>query len=105
MKEHNIHGLPIAEKYNKAAAKWYLKKHLAALDGAKFDEAPPAKDWNEAFMRTQNKIITVSEKYEKKFTNIGNNIEKKFDESGWKDKMHNFFMKKMKIEKLADSLN
>lgn len=66
---------------------------------------PPAKDWNQTFMRTQNKIMATTEKYEKKFNNIGNNIEKKFDESGWKDKMNNFFMKKMKLEKISEKID
>jgi hypothetical protein len=49
MKEYNFAGLPINDKYKKPVTKYYYKKHLALLEGKKFEELPPAKDWSETF--------------------------------------------------------
>ncbi len=43
----------------------------------------------------------MSEKYEKKLVDVGDKLEKKFEEKGWKGKMNNFFMKKLKMEKFT----
>jgi hypothetical protein len=42
----------------------------------------------------------VSESYEKKFVAMGEKIEKKIEDKGISKKFENFFMKKMKLEKV-----
>jgi len=83
-KEYDINGLPISEKYKRPAAVYYLKKHLAEIEGKAFNELPPAKDWNETYLRTQTTLVKMSDKYERKFISIGDSIEKKIEEKGWK---------------------
>lgn len=43
----------------------------------------------------------MSDKYEKKMIEIGDSIEKKIDEKGWKSKIDNFFLKKLRFEKFS----
>jgi hypothetical protein len=101
VKEYEISGLPIHEKYKRPAAVYYLKKHQAEIEGKAFSELPPAKDWNDTFVRTQSKLVKMSDKYERKMISIGDKIEKKIEENGWKSKIDNFFMKKLRLEKFS----
>ena len=51
LKEFRINELPIDEKYEHPAVKYYARKHLALLDGKQFTELPPVKNWNERLER------------------------------------------------------
>mmetsp|Transcript_14685 Transcript_14685/g.10583 ORF Transcript_14685/g.10583 Transcript_14685/m.10583 type:complete len:100 (+) Transcript_14685:538-837(+) len=75
------------------------------VEGKQFIEQPPAKDWNETLARTQHKFENISNQAEKKLMSLGEKVEKKFEEKGWKNKMEHFFMKKLKMEKFGNQLD
>jgi hypothetical protein len=50
-------------------------------------------------------VVDISDKAERKFIEIGDKIEKKIEDKGWKDKINYFFMDKMKIRKIQQRFN
>lgn len=57
LREYNIQALPILEKYQHKAAKYYARKLTAMIDRSiDFKELPPAKDWNERIVRAQTTV-------------------------------------------------
>ena len=50
----------IQKKYKSSCIKWYKRKHLAEMDGKEFEEAKPAKDWNERMEKTKVVVGDVS---------------------------------------------
>lgn len=61
IKTYEVHLMPIAEKYKHKSSKYHSKKMAALLDGKNFTELPPVKNWNEALVRAQSKVIGAVE--------------------------------------------
>jgi hypothetical protein len=53
IKEYNIQGLPIEEKYRHKATQYYQRQHISKLDGIEFKETAPVKDWGERYERVK----------------------------------------------------
>ena len=51
MKEYEILDLVFNKKYNHPAIKWFMRKHVAQMDGVLFDEPKPSKTFKEAAIR------------------------------------------------------
>lgn len=64
-----------------------------------FREQPPAKDWNERITRAQTTVQKNLTKYERKIQELGEKIDAKIDEKGWREKVGNFFKDKFKKNK------
>ena len=77
IKEYNIQGLPIDQKYKHKATQFYMKTHLAKLDGLDVKEAAPARDWGEKFDRVKTGILGFASKQGNNLSDLGHNIETK----------------------------
>jgi hypothetical protein len=62
IKEYDIQGLTVDQKYKHKAAQYYMRMHLARLDGVEFKEMPPAKDWSERLERAKTGIKSFASK-------------------------------------------
>lgn len=93
IKTYDIHLLTINEKYKHKSAKYINKRLEAQLDGKNFTELPPTKNWNETLVRAQSKVIGVVENAESKIIQMSDQIDKKIEEKGWKDKIGGFINK------------
>lgn len=47
----------------------------------------------------------MTDKAERKFIQLGDKLEKKIEDNGWKNKINYFFMDKMKIRKIQQKFN
>ena len=59
-----------------------------------FREIPPAKDWNERITRAQTTVQKNLNIYEKKIMDLGDKIDAKIEEKGWKNSISGFFKDK-----------
>lgn len=95
LQEYNIAQLPIADKYQHKAVKYYQRRLTAAIDrNEQFKEIPPAKDWNERLNRAQSTVQSKLNVYERKILELGDKIDAKIEEKGWRSSISGFFKDK-----------
>jgi hypothetical protein len=75
---------------------------LAYLDGKQFNELPPPKDWNERMSRASSTVISAANKLEQSLIQVGDKLDKKIEEKGWKNKFDTFIAKKFRKSSTAD---
>ncbi|CDW79899.1 adp-ribosylation factor gtpase-activating [Stylonychia lemnae] len=100
LQEYNIHTLTIQDKYQHKAVKYYARKLQALVDkNQQFREDPPAKDWNDRLTRASTVVQKSLDKYEKKILDIGDKIDAKIEEKGWRKSISGFFKNKFSKSK------
>jgi len=88
---HNTKEITLEKRYKSDAVRYYAKRLLAITDGRKFDEKPPAKDWDEKFARAKTVWADWVASSEKKINEFGDKVDKDLEKSDWKTKLKSTF--------------
>lgn len=84
MKDYDLIDLDIPKKYTHPAVRWYLKNHIALMDGTVFDQEKPAKNFKE-------RVGLVQREFVKESKNTGKTVDAMLDDLG--DKSIEFSIK------------
>ena len=89
---HNTKEITLEKRYKSDAVRYYAKRLLAIADGRKFDEKPPAKDWDERFTRAKAAMTDWVSTSEKKNDEVRDKeVDKEIEKSDWKAKLKKTF--------------
>jgi len=105
LKEYNLSAAAISKKYTSSLALYQKRKIWTEIQGKPFTEEKPAKNWHDRADKVGQKMMQMSEKAEQGILTLGQGIQRKVTEKGWKQKVEGLWGKKkeqVEEEKLDD---
>ena len=79
--EYALESSDVREKYNSKVFQWYQRRLRSICDGQPFDEAKPAKTWQEAWDRTKERARDKLHRIGEKTVNLAHRADARLTRS------------------------